>query len=256
MFRAGAKERVGYEGDGRGLLLTRKLSARWLEQNHRADSYLSLLPNRAAIRATDFWGEEAENELDPPVPGVIPRFPAEKEWHLEKAVEPPIEPYWVLAPGSNAESRRWPVESYLTLAHRISSETKLRGVVIGGPSEATLADRLCDDRTLRLKNLTAQGSAASYWKVFRNAKLTVANDSGLAHIAALCGSPVQVIWGAGDPKRTEPIGPGKVRVIFNPIDCWPCEKNQCQRTTGAKLECLKGLSPDLVWKEIQSGFKS
>jgi ADP-heptose:LPS heptosyltransferase len=131
----------------------------------------------------------------------------------------------------------------------------MMGLVVGGPSEATAAARLCDDEHTNLRDLTGQGSAASYWKIFKNAQFTVANDSGLAHVAALCGSPVQVIWGAGNPKRTEPLGPGKVKLIFQPIDCWPCERNECSQPLELKYQCLKSIQPEIVWKEILSGIR-
>ena len=92
----------------------------------------------------------------------------------------------------------------------------------------------------------------SYWRIFQQAQVSVCNDSGLAHVASLCGSPVQVIWGAGNPKRTEPMGPGKVRILFNPVECWPCESNFCAHVSDRKLECLKGIFPEAVSVEIES----
>jgi len=256
-FRAGAKERRGYDMDGRGLFLNSKIQSASLSLVHRSQAYLNLLPAefQPKIHATDFWGVEAENELDDPTPGVVPEFDAQNAWPEADPVDAPQGTYWVVAPGSVAESRRWPVENFLALARIISAETGMPGFIVGGPSEVAIATTLCEDRSVKLKDLTAQGSAASYWKVFKNAHFTVSNDSGLAHVASLCGSPVQIVWGAGDPKRTEAIGPGKTRVLFNPIDCWPCEKNICLRVNGPKLECLKGINPELLWKEIKHGLK-
>ena len=262
VFRAGAKRRRGYSADGRGILLND--SVHFPEDHgdralivHRAQAYLNLLPEEAKpkIMAREFWGRPAENELDSDVPGVIDRFYPEKSWPDAELVIPPDEPYWVLAPGSAAESRRWTAENFARIARLILEQTGLRGVVVGGVSEALLAEELCSDTSLRLMDMTAQGPVSGLWKLFANARFSLCNDSGLAHVAAICGSPLQVVWGAGDPQRTRPLGPKKIRLLFNPIDCWPCERNTCSLPSGREFSCLRGIGVDAVWKEIQDGLR-
>lgn len=257
LFRSKAKVRRGYSTDGRTLLLNSRVE--WKEEMapHRAQTYLDLLPSYVETQGDiqAFWGELPENELDPPIPGVLDRFEPEKAWPDVEPLRPPTGPYWVLAPGAAAESRKWPLDRFASLARQIADTTGWTGVIVGGPSEAPLAMNLIGDRSLKLLDWTARGPVSSLWKVFQGAKFSVCNDSGLAHVAALCGSPVQIIWGAGDPKHTEPLGPGKVRVIFNPAECWPCEKNQCNLGDERKLQCLRGIHPEAVWKEIQSGIQ-
>jgi heptosyltransferase-2 len=269
LYRAGAKRRIGYRGDGRRFLLNDSRDWKKASALHRSEAYVGLLNTKDVLNGKllvkDFFGIPPEDENDPGdtgVPGVQKEFNAASAWPQGAplsgdtgVVEPPEGPYWVLAPGSAAESRRWPTEYFAALARQVVAETGMKGLVVGGSSESTIALDLCEDRKPKLQDWTAQGSVSSYWKLFKNAAFTVSNDSGLAHVASLCGSPVQIIWGAGDPRRTEPIGPGKVRVIFNPIECWPCEKNVCLRASGERLECLKGISPETVWKEIKSGLR-
>ena len=264
-FRAGVKERRGYAADGRGILLKPGLSWEKRRSVHRSGgftwafcrpSFQPKKPVRAssgACRPKTIWTPgcaESWTGLSPPRPA-WPDAP--------KVIEPPPEAkgaYWVLAPGSQAESRRWPVESFASLAREILAARGWRGVIVGGSSETRVAMQLTADRSLGLIDMTAQGSVTSNWKIFEQAKFTVSNDSGLAHVAALCGSPVQVVWGAGDPKRTEALGPGRVRVIFNPIEsAGPCERNTCALSEGRKIECLRGIQPDAVWKEILSGIR-
>jgi ADP-heptose:LPS heptosyltransferase len=196
-----------------------------------------------------------ENELDPGIPGELSRFDAARAWPDAEPEAPPPGSYWVLAPGSAAESRRWPAGAFASLAREIVGETGWPGLIVGGPAEAPLAHELRADSSIRLLDFTARGPVSCYWRIFAGAKFTVANDSGLAHVASLCGSPTQVVWGGGDPKRTEPIGPGKVRIAFNPVDCWPCERNSCAQPPGLRLRCLAGIQPDAVWGEIKRGLR-
>jgi heptosyltransferase-2 len=261
LFRSGASRRRGYAADGRGFLLNE--SIRMPDESdrslivHRAQAYLDLLPAdaRPALAARDFWGKPAENDLDPAIPGVVDRFYPEKSWPGVELVDPPEGPYWVLAPGSNAESRRWPAENFAQFARLVADQKGWTGVVVGGPSEAVIAEELCEDRSLKLIDRTARGPVSGLSKIFSGAKFSLCNDSGLAHVAAICGSPVQVVWGAGDPQRTRPIGPNKIRILFSPIECWPCERNTCSLQPGRQFECLRSIGVETLWKEITDALK-
>jgi heptosyltransferase-2 len=271
IYRAGARVRVGYSTEVRGFLLTQRL--KWEKPSikslpgapscsHRSEAYLGLLKsghnskgNLNSKFGKDFWGIPSLNDLDPRVPGVVSEFDAEKAWPDAEPLEPPSVPYWVLAPGSTAESRRWPPSYFADLARKIAVEKDWVGIVVGGIAESDIAAEWESTPGLKLQDWTAKGTPASYWKVFKNAKLSVCNDSGLAHVASLCGSLVQVVWGAGNPLITEPMGPGRVQISMNPVDCWPCESNTCKLAVGKKLECLKGIYADAVWNEIKAGFR-
>ena len=256
LFRSGARERRGYSVEGRGILLTERVHWDPNPGRHRAQAYADLLPHiaRPDFPVRRFWGLPPENDLEPATPGVIEKFDAEREWPHAKPLSGPKEPYWVMLPGSQAESRRWPVGSFAELARKITQATGWTGVVIGGKKEAPLAAELCGDPSLKLIDMTDRGAVPDLWKLFREAKFAVACDSGLAHVAALCGTPVQVIFGAGDPRRTRPIGPGPVQVKVNPVDCWPCEKNICFQPPSGFIKCLRGISPETIWEEIRVGF--
>jgi ADP-heptose:LPS heptosyltransferase len=208
---------------------------------------MQILPNalRPESPASEFW--QSTN-------GRPRHFSADEAWGGFPVLEPPQEPFWVLAPGSVADSRRWPVERFATLARLIVAETGLRGVVVGGDSDAPLARSLCADSSLRLVDCTARGPIPILRRHFQQAAFTVANDSGLAHVASLCGSPVQVVWGAGNPRHTRPLGPGRVQVISTQLRCWPCERNTCERTDGPAYECLDAITPEAVWRQIREGL--
>jgi len=264
LCRAGARSRRGYSVDARGWLLTERVAWREAPVVHRAEAYVGLLPDsvRPKAEVKEFWGipPKPGDEFDSGAPGVISSFDPEKAWPDAEPVEPPEAPYWVLAPGAVAESRRWPIERFAELARRVFTETGWRCVVVGGVAEARLADKIIAEvGTKAAQDLTAQGSVTRLWKLLRGSRFSVTNDSGLAHVAALCsfpgGPPVYVVWGAGDPKRTEPLGPSQVRILLNPVDCWPCERNSCSLPSAQKVECLRGISPDAVWEEIRVGVE-
>lgn len=256
--RAGVKTRRGYRYEGRGLLLNDgvALPDETFGIHHRAQAYVDLLP--VSIRperpVREFWGIIPDDELDEVIPGVVPSFDADLYWPGKRII-PPKEDYWILAPGATADSRRWPLEYFISLARHVAITTGLRGVIVGGPKEAPLAERLCQFEELHLEDYTARGPVPELVEVFRNAKFTVTNESGLAHVAAFCGSFTQIICGAADPRRTKPTGPGIVQVSLNSVECWPCERNDCWQVGEKQIQCLKGIKPESVWKEIQRGLR-
>jgi ADP-heptose:LPS heptosyltransferase len=267
---AGCRQRIGYRAEGRGWILTHPLDP-WgderglssQEVRHRSQAYLELLAesDRATSWATSFWGEPRESGSESIVglqdwkPGVLSRFEIERAWNESDQLAPPPGSYWVLAPGATADSRRWNVEGWIELSRRIWKKYRIPGLIVGGAKEAPLGERLARDSELGLQDWTARGEVASLGQLFRKAQLTLSNESGLAHVASLCGSPVIIACGAADPRRTRPIGPGRVSVVVNGVDCWPCERNQCRfpvQSMDRYLACLKGLSVDAVWEEVQS----
>lgn len=271
LFRSGVRRRRGYSADGRGLLLNEAIPLSKM-RIHRAQSYVNLLPpsEQRRFSVQDFWGISPENELDEPILGELKSFDSTRFWPLSvlreeaheknevedrfEPVHPPQGDYWILAPGATADSRRWPLEYFLSLSRQIAKETRWPCVIVGGPQEAPIAERLCRESDVHFIDLTARGAVPALSQVFKHAKFTVSNESGLAHVASLCGSMVQIVCGAADPRRTQPLGPGKIQVTVNPIDCWPCEKNVCLNPPERKIQCLKGIHPETVWEEIARGI--
>jgi heptosyltransferase-2 len=241
---AGARRRRGYAADGRSFLLNEVVPFGRGSDLHRSRAYLNLLTPEGlpSFGADEYWTKGPERDFDPYL-----------HWPEIDPIEPPFEPYFVVAPGSNAESRRWSINHFETFIETMGSRYKMKAVVVGGRAEKELAKELLR-RGVLIEDYTARGWVAAHWKLFRGASFTICNDSGLAHVAALCGSRVQIVWGAGDPARTLPIGPGPVRMKTNPVSCWPCERNQCRFQDSRLNQCLQGITGDVLFEEVENGF--
>ncbi len=233
-FLARIPQRRGYATDGRDLLLTDPVTWDPDPEFHRADAYLGLVPKDQPhlVPAKNYWAVEAK-PFDPIM-----------HWATHLPFEPPLKPYVVVAPGATADSRRWSTDRFAEFSKRMIA----RGfdvVVVGGPAEAEIT-REWIKKGMDVINTAGLGDVAQTWKLFRNAQFTLCNESGLAHVASLCGSSVHIVCGAADPRRTKPIGPGPVINAVNPIPCWPCEKNQCEFEGNRKNACLEGISVDRI----------
>ena len=185
----------------------------------------------------------------------VPEFDPIKYWPDIVPIEPPRVPYFVVAPGATADSRRWPIDRFSDFIETTIEKYGFKAIVVGGKAEKEIASQLFR-RGVAIEDYTGRGWVAAHWKLFKEAKFTICNESGLAHVAALCGSNVQIVCGAADPRRTRPIGPGKVQVRINPVECWPCEKNVCTFQDERKNQCLMGISAPQVLEEVENGFLS
>jgi heptosyltransferase-2 len=243
LYKTRARVRVGSRSDFRSLLLTHAVDLN--ASQHRAQNFLNLV---------DAVVKKPKPELSSKGEVAIAEFDVKKYWPGFESIAPPETDYWVLAPGATADSRRWDVQNFKQLAIRIKNEMNLTGVIIGGKSEKPLAQFLTQDSTLGLIDFTDRGPIPTLASIFKSARFSVTNESGLAHVASLLSSQtsfVEVICGAADPRHTHPLGPAPVDVVTNAIDCWPCEKNVCRLDADRKNLCLKGIGVDGVFERIR-----
>lgn len=260
LYRSGVERRRGFPKEVPFFFFNDPVPLKETPILHRSDAYLSLipglpnLPENPLVSGTEFWGTGAETEIEASRPGLLKQFDVQKEWAPRETLEVPVQDYYVVAPGSMAESRRWPVALFIRLIHKIHEGLGLKAVIVGGAQETALAQRILESAPHQVYDMTGRAGVAALWKVFRGARFSVCNDSGLAHVAALCGSKVHVVWGGGDPRRTKPIGPGAVQLSVQPVECWPCERNYCFQVKEKKVQCLNGLDAEYVWSQIKSGI--
>ena len=232
----------GHQADLRGYFLTEKLIWNPDPSIHRAETYLNLL--------------KQDSESLEPVKEYFNKFDPVRHWPEVIPFEFPRDRYVVIAPGATADSRRWSAEKFSALIEQIYSKWGYRSVVVGGPAEKSIAEEFIK-KELPVIDFTGKGSVSSLWKIFQNSQFIVCNESGLAHVASLCGTKVLIVCGAADPKRTKPVGPGPVQVITNTtVSCWPCEKNTCQYQGAQKNQCHEGIQVSQVIEKIEGGFNA
>jgi ADP-heptose:LPS heptosyltransferase len=267
MKRVGVRRRVGWAGEGRQFFLSQAVSSSLLDSRHRGDHYLKLLS--AALRreesqvpeAESFWSALPENPLDPRVAGWRERFWADHEWpsrsqKKHNSIPDVTVPFMIMAPWGESETTAWPILFYRDLLRRILDQTSYSVVVIGSAADiAQSRELLAGWDTSRVVDALARAPLNEYASLFERADLVISSDSPWAHLSALCSPATQLIWGGADPSRVRPLGPGRVQLAVQPVECWPCDRRVCLQSGSKKLSCLKEVSVDTVWEEIQRGLE-
>lgn len=218
---AGIPERTGFVGEVRFGLLN---DWRWGEKK------LSRMIDRKCALALP---PGTELPTDWPVPDF--RVPADEIARWREANGLGTGPAVALGPGSVGSSKRW---TYYPEAAKLLVERGYDVWVIGGPGEKDLANEIIAAAGPKAKDLTTNdlrngviGMAA--------AKVAVANDSGLMHIAAAVGTPTIGIFGPTSPQLWGPLNPLAATVqTRTTVPCQPCHTPVCHMNNHA---CMRDI---------------
>jgi lipopolysaccharide heptosyltransferase II len=215
--------RVGYDRDGRGVLLTDRLLAR------------RTLEGFVPVPTRDYYLGLARylGSCDPD-PGMRlftrPEHDAAGDELLRKGGFDPESGrrLVLLNPGANyGDAKMWDPQRYAEVADRCAGELDAFVAVNGSPKERAILDGVIGSAKTPIFDLSAAGMSLSLLKsVVRRASVMVSNDTGPRHVAAALGTPVVTIFGPTDPAWTE-IGFDGERQVSVKVFCGPCQKKKC-----------------------------
>lgn len=212
---AGIPRRIGFDRDGRGLLLTDRLQAprradgSWavvpaVDYYHTAAD--ALLRAHDAEPASDHASDNASDHVQDRPPMELGTTEADEREATRILTESGIDlarPIAILNPGGNNPAKRWPAERYAQLADALASNRGLSILLNGSPNEAELIAEIagrasCDTGQLPTLGLTLKSLKA----VVKRCRLMVTNDTGPRHFAAALGVPVVSLFGPTDHRWT------------------------------------------------------
>jgi lipopolysaccharide heptosyltransferase II len=165
--------------------------------------------------------------------------------NLQRRWQPEGHRWIAIHPGARWLNKRWPVEHYAELVGRLAAAwPDLRFVVLGGASEAALAQAIVQEQPDRCLNLAGQTTLLEMVEWIRLSAMLIANDSAPMHVGAALRKPVVAIFGPTDPRRTGPYGQVE-EAIQASLPCIPCLKSWCLYPR--PIECLRMITPNQVF---------
>jgi len=152
----------------------------------------------------------------------------------------------LLAPGSKTgemSSKRWPWFGELSAL--------LPDVAVVGTSDDLFSADSCRlSFPPHVRNFAGKLSLRETAELIASAGLVVANDTGLAYVAAAVGTPTIILFGPTPDRTLGPL-PAHVTVLRSGLPCEPCwfgsRFAQCQR----HVDCLRGIVVQRVLAEIK-----
>ena len=237
---AAIPRRIGYDRDGRGLLLTdRLLPAREKGQYVPMPMirYYNAIARYVGCRecgeATELFTTTEEEA------GASERLAA-------AGVRDGM-PYVMLNPGAAyGPAKMWLPERFAETGDRLARERNAAVLIMCGPKEVDIARRIESlmeqPATVLADPVPSLGIAKA---LVRRSILLVTNDTGPRHFANACRVPVVTIFGPTFPEWTDGDYPLE-RIAMIPVDCGPCMKRRCP----LDHRCMTGITTDRVMGHV------
>ena len=151
-------------------------------------------------------------------------------------------------PGARLYTRRWPTEYFTAVARDIIARD-LTVVLTGTSEEALLTRRIARQlpasTVVDLAGRTPLGVLAA---LLRHARLLIANDTGVSHVAAAMRVPSIVLCCGADPQRFAPLDHVLHEVLHHPVACRPCAHVHCP----IGHPCAHKLTPERVLTRVRT----
>lgn len=213
-WRAGIRQRIGLDVDGRGFSHT--FPVRPLPETvHEAEVYLSLA--HALSIDPRLIKRVARMEFYPPDPArtaMAARLVEEIDW-LGDVPLVIIHPGGGRNPVANHELKQWPAERFARLGNHLVRQHHARVVLVGAQEDAALVHAVAGMMSTPVVTLAGGLNLGELGALCELADLYVGNDAGPTHIAAAVGCPTLAIFGPSNPAVSSPYMPqGRVKWVY------------------------------------------
>ena len=236
----GARRRIGYARDGRGLLLTDRLrpkkDGRRYVPTPVLDDYLALAARAGASDLSPkmelFTTTADETAADETLAAL--GFAGER-------------PLVTLNPGAAfGAAKRWPTPYFASLARRLADQRDADVLVLCGPAERGIARGIADlaARPRQVRSLAERPLSLGQSKALvRRSRLLVSTDSGPRHFGVAFGVPTVSLFGPTHQQWTLTRAAHET-MLQRDLPCGPCQQRTCPL---GHLRCMNELTVDEVF---------
>ena len=240
-WQAGAKRRVGFNRDGRGLLLTDRIPVP--NRASASERQASITKSRFnPLPLVDYYAVLAE-ALGCPTPGdnlQLFTTPAEDQAVAERLTAEgitPEQPIVVLCPGANfGASKCWSPARFAQVADGLARRHNACIAISPGPGEEPLAlaivDAMQQPSILLVAPCLTLGELKS---LIANSQLLLGNDTGPRHFGRAFDVHRVTVFGPTEERWTD-TSHGRESIVRVQVPCGPCHQKQCPLERQACME--------------------
>ena len=232
--QAGIKERWGYRGDFRRMLLTRPV-----KRPRKKVSFPAYYSNLVRELGIDTGPLAARLQPSASTLGSGLKILEEHGWTVG-------EPLVGIAPGAAfGHAKRWLPSRFAELSRMLGSDG-IRSVVLGRSEDR---DAVADIEGI---DLVGKTDLTMLMGVLAHCDAVVANDSGALHLAAALDIPAVGIYGPTDERYSKPLAASdesadRVVAISESVFCRPCFLADCP----IDHRCMKRIPADRVYDVVR-----
>ena len=232
-----AKYRLGYNTDGRGILLTHPIitTADLKKSQYRVDYYFKIFSPLRIDNPDAFFSPVTQQEGDLSVRQALLNMGLEDD-----------EEFITLHPGTSKVERSWHLERFGVLCQKILKTDEKKLVLLGTKSEENILNRIQGYCPPGKVIVTPPMNLRVLAGVLKKSRIFIGNDSGMMHLAAMVGTPIVGIFGPGNSKTTGPYMDAKYyEILTKNYSCSPCRQDffkECKPSPHNKPYCLEDIT--------------
>jgi lipopolysaccharide heptosyltransferase I len=231
-YLSGARRRVGFAGETRGVL-----GLPWIRERVPMEPGTAAVPRSLAM--ADYLGAPIY-----PVEFRYPLLPEARAW-AEDLVPAAGQPLVALVLGASTAVKAWPAEHFVTLIERLRG-AGAEVVLIGAEAEREREAAVQAGLATPALSAVGQTDLPRLAALLARADAVVAGDTGALHVAAAVGTPVVGLYGPTSPELTGPYGE-QHRVLWDQPTCGPCGR----RPRCRDYHCMSDLTPGRVAEAVR-----
>ena len=219
---AGIPERIGYDRDARGWLLTKAIAVpkRGEIALHQRSYYLELLKRAGMVHSYD-----ASQPIRLSSASV-----AAEEGRKSFAAAGLRSPVVGVSPGASyGGAKRWLPDRFASAALQVARQIEGSVAVFGSAQESDICGtvaQLVAEAGVECVNFAGTTELGQFIGMAAACAVYLTNDSGPMHIASALGVRTVAVFGATDDIATGPTGEMS-RVVKEPVECSPCLLREC-----------------------------
>ncbi len=232
-FLSGVPERIGYDRDARGWLLTAPIPYNGEDRKiHHIDYFLHI----AAFDGLKITSREPWINLS-----------IQERIASRQRLEGLSRPILGISPGAAyGESKRWLPERFIEVSRWFISKTGGSVVIFGEDMLDKTIYEIEKNIPSNKLSLAGQTTLRELIALISECDVLLSNDSGPMHLARAVKTPTVAIFSSTDPALTGYADTG-FRCLKSTVPCSPCFKRVCPR---GDLRCMNDISADEVFFEI------
>ena len=240
VFLSGIKERIGFNTEGRGFLLTKKVP--YDTKKHESQCFLDVLRSEGYNISDESFENGVDSKAVEKVEQIIKDY---KVADLKKVI--------VHATATN-QGKLWPIENFAEITRFLINEKNVQVFFVGTDFDSETYEKMLDiikENLIRQPiNLCGKLNLQECLAFTSQMDLLIGNDSGNLHIASSVKTPVIGLYGPMPFEKWYALGDNNV-LLKSDLHCVPCGlRGKC----AINYECMKKISVDAVKNAVNKYF--